>query len=482
MENCKRSSRRDFIKLSAAGVASGVVASNTVANSLASSDSEKSVTFRQSPIPVNPEIEDTRVVFVHDEDMVNESYSSVTWGNMSSQNSATNKTLIKSHMDKMAVALAENGDSSAAWAKIFRKPENKNWSEVKVAIKINTIGKNYPRLAIVSKVCEELINLGVMASSIVVYDAHSRHTQAEELFSGYVGSELPAGVVVSKNRQEINIKIPDLEDYTKCTDILVDSSGKPTRDILINIAVAKGHGPDNGGVTLTMKNHIGSFLFSCPWQFFNSFIKMNQHDAVLGGDEQNGIPARQQLNIIDALWASKSNSPSASPNRDTDRIIMGTSSPMVDYFTSKHLMEPVVGQGVSWNLVNRFVTDFGYKTNDVENMDMVDALEYEPVSNFDLTSNKGKPKQVTLTLLNSTFKNTNVKFDLPGDSYITSLLVFDMKGKVVRDIQTAGDGSKKRTLTWDGKDMSGRNLSTGTYIIQCKAGKVKSSAKLSLIK
>lgn len=482
MDNCKKSSRRDFIKLSAAGVASGVVASNTVANSLTSSDSEKRVTFRQTPIPVNPEIDDLRVVFVHDENMVSASCQHISFSGMSGQNSVVNEILVKSHMDKMAVALAEKGDSATAWAKIFRKPENKSWSEVTAAIKINAIGVNHPRLAIVGKVCEELINLGVPASSIVIYDAHPSYGKAENLYSQYVGSELPSGVIISDGGTSPNVNVPDLGSTDKCTDILVNSSGTPIKDILVNIAVSKGHGSSNGGVTLTMKNHIGSFMYYCPYRDFNRFIKMNQHDAILGGDEPNGIPARQQLNIIDALWSSKSSSPSASPNTDTDRIVMGTSSPILDYLHCKHVMEPVVGQGVNWNLVNRFATDFGYNMSDVESLDMIDALEYTPVSNFDVTSDKGKPSNVTLKLTNSAFKDANVKFNLPGNSSITSLLVFDMKGKVVRDIQTAGNGSKNRTLTWNGKDRNGNNLSTGTYIVQCKAGKLKSSAKLSLIK
>lgn len=482
MENCNKSSRRDFIKLSAAGVASGVVASNTVANSLVSSDSEKRVTFRQTPIPVNPEIEDTRVVFVHDENMVSQKSTAVTWSGMSSQNNATNKSLIKSHMDKMAVALAENGDTDTAWAKIFRKPENKNWSEVTAAIKVNAIGVNHPRLAIVSKVCEELINLGVSASSIIVYDAHPSYGKAETLYKTYVGSDIPSGVVISDGGSSPSVDVPDSSGSEQCTDILVNSSGNPVKDILVNIAVSKGHGSSNGGVTLTMKNHIGSFMYYCPYRAFDTFIKMNQHDAILGGDDQSGIPARQQLNIIDALWSSRSNSPSAAPNTDTYRIVMGTSSPLVDYLHCKHVMEPVVEQGVNWNLVNRFATDFGYKLSDVENLEMVDALDYVPVSNFDSVVNKGKPKNITLTLSNSAFKSTSVKLDLPGNSYISSLLVFNMKGKIVRDIQTADNGSTNRNITWDGKDRSGRNLPTGNYIVQCKAGGMKSSSKISLIK
>ncbi len=482
MDNCKKSSRRDFIKLSAAGVASGVVASNTVANSLSYSDSVNRVTFRQTPIPVNPNIDDLRVVFIHDENMVSASCKQVSFSGLSGQNNVVDDTLVKSHMDKMAVALAENGDSSAAWAKIFRKPSDKSWNEVTVAIKVNSIGVNHPRLAIVGKVCEELINLGVSSSSIVIYDAHPSYSKAKNLYSQYVGSALPSGVKISDGGTSPNVNVPDLGSTDKCTDVLVNNSGIPTKDILVNIAVSKGHGSSNGGVTLTMKNHIGSFMYYCPYRDFNRFIKMNQHEAILGGDEENGIPARQQLNIIDALWASKSNSPSATPNTDTDRIIMGTSSPILDYLTCKHLMDPVVGQSVNWNLINRFATDFGYSISEVENLDMVDALEYDPVSNFDVTSKKGKPNSVTLNISNPTFKNTSVHFNLPGKSTITSLLVFDMKGKMIRDIQTAGDGSMKRTLTWDGKDRNGINLSTGTYIVQCKAGKAKSTAKISLVK
>ena len=78
------------------------------------------------------------------------------WNTIADQNELTVVDKIQANIDNMAMNLAQKGSAKEAWATIFQKPDSKEWSEVKVAIKVNCktrsgIPKNNPRLADINK-------------------------------------------------------------------------------------------------------------------------------------------------------------------------------------------------------------------------------------------------------------------------------------------------------------------------------------------
>jgi hypothetical protein len=272
---------------------------------------------------------------------------------MEDQNKPIAANQVELTLDRMAGTLAQKENSAEAWKTIFRKPAAKEWSEVKTAIKVNCLGKNHPRVAVVSKICVELNRLGVRFENICIFDGHSN---AQPLYAAYVGNGLPAGVVVSDQDQALGgtmpMVIPDEKQNSyACTRAIADG----TIDILVNIAVNKGHSENLGKTTLTLKNHAGTFA---PRPIHTGggldyILAWNKSDAFWGG-----TPVRQQLCIIDTLWASGQGGPGEVPDKRLDRLVMGTFSGAVDYLTVKKIREPL--QGMPHGPIDRFITDFGY--------------------------------------------------------------------------------------------------------------------------
>jgi hypothetical protein len=127
-----------------------------------------------------------------------------------------------------------------------------------------------------------------------------------------------------------------------------------------------------------MKNHLGTFInqgtetgtgdaSSTGLHSLDAVFNINKHAAILGGS-----PVRQQLCIVDGLLANGGNS--AVWSIRTDRIVMGTFAPIVDYFTATKILlnstimaggpMPAAGVTSAATLVPQFLTSFGYAATD----------------------------------------------------------------------------------------------------------------------
>jgi hypothetical protein len=303
---------------------------------------------------VNPAIDNLRVVCGMNPAMVKGDPAS--W-EMAAQNEPVDGAQVDRTLDAMAVRLSGKADAAEAWKTIFRKPEAKGWPSVIAAIKVNCIGKNHPRVAVVNKICVELNKLGVDFKNVYIYDGCHN---AGPLYSPFVGIGLPAGVVVSDKDKAmggtVKIAIPDKKNGSfHCTKMIADG----TVDILVNIAMNKSHDSKLGETTLTLKNHAGTFEpkhihFGGGLDYILAFSKSN---ALWGGS-----PVRQQLCIVDSIWGSKKGGPFVIPDTRLDRLVMGTFSGAVDYLTAKKIREPLMG--VTHGPIDRFLTDFGYTENE----------------------------------------------------------------------------------------------------------------------
>ena len=475
MRENNKTSRRDFLKtttISTAGLAVGSSFANYTKAEPRGWTEAKSI---------HPSIDNLRVVVAHDSAMVNTNCIDFSGFSMEKQNSYANTDKIQENMDKMAIALAEDQSTAdLAWKKIFIKPAAKSWNEVTVAIKINAIGSNHPRVAVIDKLCSELINCGVLAENITIFDAGRTATS---LYNSFVGNGIPSNVKVSNGSSNVNVPTTGTNTIT-CTDILAKSVNGAIvyqKDILINVAVCKGHSQSkNGGFTLTLKNHIGTVnINKCPSA--EKLIEINQCEAILGNFE-SGEP-RQCLCIVDALW-SATNGPGGNPNVDTYRLVMGTHSPIVDYLTVKRIREPILDKPAVSGKLETILSGYGYDINDSEinDLDFIDALTY---SSDPVKSEKSKlcnPFMATITLTSPEFRHNKVQMILPGTNYISSFLILDMKGRVVHDIELKSYGKKNVNITWDGKDKYDRYVNSGMYIVKCTAGNTILRRKLTLMK
>ena len=319
---------------------------------------------------INPGIDNLRVVNCTDPAMI--AADPKNW-DIVSQNAPVVAEKVRANMDAMACALARKGSPAEAWAVIFRKPEAKNWSEVRVAIKPNGSCKNNTRVAVIDAVCSALFGLGVRPENITLYGCHKKEFSDEaNLYRPLLGKGLPCGIVLSKGHDALGgtVKTETPKPCAgkfECAAALANG----TIDILVNIATNKGHIFDSvGGLSMTMKNHAGSFEMPLSKHIgggLKYIIAFNKSNAIIGG-----APPRQQLCIVDSLWGLKKGPPGI-PNSRPCSISMGTFSPAVDWVVMKRIREPLMGCTHPASLTT-MLTEFGYKRPEFENLDFIKVL------------------------------------------------------------------------------------------------------------
>lgn len=340
--------RRDFLKTASLGAA-GLLVTGVETNCSQEKSASSPASAWKPNKKINPAIDNLRVVCCHDETMT--TGNPKTW-DMQGQNAPVNAERVYKVLDEMAKSLTQKASPAEAWQTIFQKPAAKEWKDVRTAIKVNCIAENHPRVAVVAKVCMELNGLGVPCQNIIIYDSDD---DAGRFYTKYIGKGLPKGVVVSSMSSALGgmvlTEIPKpYPGKFKCTKALADG----TIDILVNCAVNKGHDQKLGKTTLTLKNHAGTFDPK-PIHSGGSLdyiIAINKSNAILGG-----TPTRQQLCIVDSLWAMVKG-PSGKPEKRLNRLVMGSFGPAVDYLTAKKVREPLMG--AKHPNINRFLEDFGY--------------------------------------------------------------------------------------------------------------------------
>ena len=344
-------SRRNFLG-TAAAAAGGLIAGRFIP---ARGEETKDIWAGRKQ--VNPDIDNLRVVCCTDPALI--TADPRNW-DFASQNAPVNAEKVRADMDAMACALARKGAPSQAWATIFQKPAAKKWADIKVAIKVNAFAKNNPRVAVVDAVCRALTGLGVQPPNIIIYDGSCN---AREMYGPFLGNGLPAEVVacVKNNLLGGSVKTAVPKPYPgkfKCTAALATG----TVDILVNIATNKGSA--FAGMTMTLKNHAGTFE-PMPIHFgggLKYIIAFNKSEAILGG-----TPVRQQLCIVDSIWAM-TKGPFGMPNTRPCALAMGTFSPAVDYVVARRIREAVMGCKHPDSL-NSIMSEFGY--SDFEHLDFI---------------------------------------------------------------------------------------------------------------
>jgi len=77
---------------------------------------------------------------------------------------------------------------------------------------------------------------------------------------------------------------------------------------------------------------------------------------------------------------------------------------------------------------------------------------------------------------------TVIRYELPTDGLETSLRVYDLRGSLVRTLVDGPQFAGTRTVTWNGRDDSGRMVSSGMYFYRLTVGTESKTKKLMLLK
>jgi hypothetical protein len=316
--------------------------------------------------PVHPNVDNLRVVGVADPKMIRGLETLCDW---SRQDELVTPKAVSENMDRLACGLVDNNKPEEAWRTIFLKPPGKAWSDVVVAIKTNNIALQHTRSAVMASVCHTLTNvIGVKGDNIHIFDGC--HGSSMERYTPFKG--LPEGTKIEGKWGGINTPTHVPEPWsdpggTTCVKHLVNGSV----DILVNIALCKGHSSTYGGFTMTMKNHFGTFSPSPGHRSGGEdyLLAINQTSEILGTmDRRTGrvLFPRQQLCIVDALWAGK-HGPGGHPSHQTNSLFMGVMSPVMDYLLTTRFRGEKMGWGYEKEATRRMLTEFGFSENDLSN-------------------------------------------------------------------------------------------------------------------
>ena len=395
MSDNSQQGRRDFLKTAAVGVA-GAVGLTTLRFDRAHAQATGGWV---NGMQINPAIDNKRVICCHDTTMLTATPANTSWAN---QNANVDAKRVGDNLDQMAMLLTGKTTALAAWSTIFQFG-SKAPASIRVAMKANGIGSNTtnrPRTAIYKKICDVLIDqLGVLPANIILYDACD-DASVYYTVSPTDSTQIRAATVSVRAAslggfKAVAIANARAANSISCPADLVDGN----IDILVNIAACKSHfGTGNhfnyGSCTLCMKNHFGTFTDGTKPQWSNNLhvpndgatppppplalFEINKHSAILGGS-----PVRQQICIVDALFSNGASGPGGGFDNRTDRLVMGTFAPIVDYFSVKNILlntavmassvMPALGVTNAATIVPLFLTSFGYAVDTVGSW-----IEYDP--------------------------------------------------------------------------------------------------------
>ncbi|MBS3763663.1 MAG: DUF362 domain-containing protein, partial [Planctomycetes bacterium] len=343
-------SRRSFLKTALAGAGAAALPTIIVPGK---------VHAFQKGQRIHPNISPLKVVGLRDEKMTTDRRLRVGWNK---QEEAVNSKAVATNIDRLATTLAGESNVRKAWETIFVKPPGKAWNDVVVAIKTNNIAQQHTRSAVMAKICHVLTDvLGVKGQHIHIYDAkHGGSISRGTPFKG-----LPDGVEIENTwggmRSQAPVPAPWKSGSKSSQCVTALAEGKA--DILIDIAMCKGHGGRFGGFTMCCKNHFGSFS-PRPGHAGDGtdyLLSINKSEAILGKQNARGrveFP-RQQLCIVDALWASRPG-PSGHPTAQPNALFMGVCGPVVDYQIATKFRKEAMGWPVNQTVADRFLSDFGF--------------------------------------------------------------------------------------------------------------------------
>ena len=359
-------SRRNFLKASAAGAA-GIMIAGTRKKALAQNGSPWPAT---GYMQINPNIDNCRVVCLTDPSMLKrQTYTEFVDAN----NNAIDQAKVKANIDKMACCLARKNTAAEAWPLIFRKPTAKTWAQVKVAIKTNANYHYSPCVGVIGKLCEVLNGFGVPYANITLYDGgNASGTGCTDRYTPFKTNGMlpPINIINQGATYGIVVSVSGYGNFnTNCMTAVRDA------DILISAAVDKGHDRNYefGGVTMTIKNHVGTINFAHPTlasqalqnQYNLSIItNYHKHEAILGMPTAD-VPVKQQLAFVDSTWVGQPGSWEGfieNESKVLNTLVMGTFVGAVDYLTTKKIRVKAYPSetNLNWGFINRYMTDFGY--------------------------------------------------------------------------------------------------------------------------
>jgi hypothetical protein len=306
----------------------------------------------------------------------------------------------------------------------------------------------------------------VAPSNITIYDSLGGAWGKYCDTNGHPVSGIPAGVVIHGLTHD-GPQVPVGTGTMQCSSVIAkanpDTSISYVADILVNCAANKGDDTAYGGFGLCMKNHLGTLKYSITPDTAPELIDENQCEAVIGAGTA-GVPCRQQLCIVDSLWAS-AGGPVGAWSHVPCRLVMGVLAPTVDYLTAEKIRKPPTIMNSAYNatVVTSWLSQFGFAPTDPS------WVPFSPSTGSRLNAVSGKPGG-TSVLVSLGGTSPDAEFMMPVQNVPVSVEIFDLRGRCLRAITLPPNDRHAVSIAWNGVESLGNRIISGRYAVKCTMG------------
>lgn len=144
--------------------------------------------------------------------------------------------------------------------------------------------------------------------------------------------------------------------------------------------------------------------------------------------------------------------------------------------------------GYTWVSKNNYYLAMVTSQDGETNPNFTDALSFSRLASTttSVASHSGQETIPNVFELSQNFPNpfnpeTKISFQL-RQAGVAELSIFNIAGENVRTLVSALLPAGEHTVTWDGRDVSGRNLASGVYVYRLKVGNHESAKSMLLLK
>jgi uncharacterized protein (DUF362 family) len=313
----KKLTRREFIKLSGAAAAAGLLVG------CSGRAAPKPSTSREDVLKFHPDTP-SKVVHAHHAGVWTSTPEVGSLADSAEENTLLSSEAIREMLDASITELTGLDKANDAWLALFSPDE-------RIAIKVNAFRNSliWTHVPLVSAVTDSLQEAGIPAEQIVIFDYSTRELEKAGFAINEEGSGVRCYGTESNYTQEGTVKGRDIE----LSDILLEC------DALINMPVLKSH--MIAGISFAMKNHYGSIR--SPSHLHGDIGRaMSELNAL------SPIKDRTRLIVGDALTAClkyRGSYPYWSSDWTGDSILMS--------------LDPVAIDTIALQMLERLLTDEG---------------------------------------------------------------------------------------------------------------------------
>ena len=363
-------------------------------------------------------------------------------------------------------------DIGEAWKSIFP-----NISREKViCIKVNCLFRlsTHPEVtfAVINGLTQMDFPEGLFPEeNIIIFDRETSHLRDN---GKYTINESDTGVKCYSNTRGgyTSTSYNVAGTNSRLAKILTDKS-----DYMINISVMKNHG--TAGVTLSLKNHYGT----ChnPGSLHGGYC-----DPYLPA--LNALPEirdKQVINICDALFAVISGGPGGSPQKTPKQLLFSTDPVALDTIGTGILREQGMSSGserIATHIATAAGAPYALGTNDPDQIDRVNINN--PSSGVELpemAEEQPEDYHIYPNYPNPFNAETTISFKMM-ERAIVRIDIHTIAGSKVTTLADEEKDAGYHRMRWNGEDVSGRAVPSGTYFATVQLGSHRQTLKMQLVR